>query len=249
MNAVSTLALLSVLGSASSMLAQSIALDTFGPNNSYNTLLSLSVRGPNSPSGPPVATAHMFEAQATGGVTQIVTALRHGSGDNNYTFQIRTGNPNIVGPAIGSWANLQGGPTQDPIITIPADGMTMLTQGQTYFLVVIAHGSATGHWHRNNQGISNYWATSSNGGGTFFFVNGSELPAIRITLDGPPPCYPDCDTQTGPGVLDIFDFLCFGNRFSANDPYACDCDTSTGQGVCDIFDFLCFGNEFNAGCP
>jgi hypothetical protein len=62
-------------------------------------------------------------------------------------------------------------------------------------------------------------------------------------------CYPDCDTGGGPGVLDIFDFLCFGNRFTANDPYACDCDTSTGLGVCDIFDFLCFGNAFNAGCP
>ena len=62
-------------------------------------------------------------------------------------------------------------------------------------------------------------------------------------------CYADCDTSTGVGVLDIFDFLCFGNRFSSNDPYACDCDTSTGVGVCDIFDFLCFGNEFNAGCP
>jgi hypothetical protein len=62
-------------------------------------------------------------------------------------------------------------------------------------------------------------------------------------------CYPDCDTQTGPGVLDIFDFLCFGNRFSFGDPYACDCDTTTGPGLCDIFDFLCFGNAFNAGCP
>jgi hypothetical protein len=62
-------------------------------------------------------------------------------------------------------------------------------------------------------------------------------------------CYPDCDTQTGIGVLDIFDFLCFGNRFTANDPYACDCDVSTGMGVCDIFDFLCFGNAFTAGCP
>ena len=62
-------------------------------------------------------------------------------------------------------------------------------------------------------------------------------------------CYADCDMQAGPGVLDIFDFLCFGNRFAAGDPYACDCDTSTGLGVCDIFDFLCFGNEFNNGCP
>ena len=62
-------------------------------------------------------------------------------------------------------------------------------------------------------------------------------------------CYADCDISTGTGILDIFDFLCFGNRFAANDPYACDCDTSTGPGVCDIFDFLCFGNAFEAGCP
>ena len=53
----------------------------------------------------------------------------------------------------------------------------------------------------------------------------------------------------GPGVCDIFDFLCFASKFAANDPYACDCDLTTGPGVCDIFDFLCFGNAFNKGCP
>lgn len=62
-------------------------------------------------------------------------------------------------------------------------------------------------------------------------------------------CYADCDQTTGPGVLDIFDFLCFGNKFDQRDPYACDCDLSTGPGVCDIFDFLCFGNAFSQGCP
>ena len=64
----------------------------------------------------------------------------------------------------------------------------------------------------------------------------------------PETCYADCDRSTGVGVLDIFDFLCFGNLFSTGDPYACDCDTTTGLGVCDIFDFLCFGNAFNTGC-
>ncbi len=77
-------------------------------------------------------------------------------------------------------------------------------------------------------------------------VNGFYGPSFVIGEGG---CYADCDTSTGVGVLDIFDFLCFGNRFDAGDPYACDCDTSTGMGVCDIFDFLCFGNAFNAGCP
>ena len=79
---------------------------------------------------------------------------------------------------------------------------------------------------------------------------GGHIMHDDMELDiGPAACYADCDTTTGVGVLDIFDFLCFGNRFSAGDPYACDCDTTTGPGVCDIFDFLCFGNAFNAGCP
>ena len=62
-------------------------------------------------------------------------------------------------------------------------------------------------------------------------------------------CYADCDQSTGIGVLDIFDFLCFGNAFAVGEPYACNCDLSTGPNTCDIFDFLCFGNAFAAGCP
>jgi hypothetical protein len=67
-------------------------------------------------------------------------------------------------------------------------------------------------------------------------------------IPDPCECYPDCDMASGPGILDIFDFLCFGNKFDAGDPYACDCDLTTGPGVCDIFDFLCFGNAFDMGC-
>lgn len=66
---------------------------------------------------------------------------------------------------------------------------------------------------------------------------------------GEVPCYADCDPSTGPGVLDIFDFLCFQQRFVGGDPSACDCDTSSGPGVCDVFDFLCFQDAFVAGCP
>ena len=61
--------------------------------------------------------------------------------------------------------------------------------------------------------------------------------------------HPDCDLSSGPGVLDIFDFLCFQNSFVIGEKYACDCDTSTGFGVCDVFDFLCFQSAFVAGCP
>ncbi len=51
----------------------------------------------------------------------------------------------------------------------------------------------------------------------------------------------DCD---GSGQLDLFDFLCFNNRFVAELEYA-DCD---GDGKFDLFDFLCFVNVFNSGC-
>jgi hypothetical protein len=54
-------------------------------------------------------------------------------------------------------------------------------------------------------------------------------------------CYPDCD---GSGALDIFDFLCYQNLFSAGEPRA-DCD---GSGRLDFFDFLCFQNAFEDGC-
>ncbi len=75
------------------------------------------------------------------------------------------------------------------------------------------------------------------------------VDAFRVVTVECDECYADCDQSTGQGVLDIFDFLCFGNRFDQGDPYACDCDVSTGPGTCDIFDFLCFGNAFNVGCP
>ncbi len=61
-------------------------------------------------------------------------------------------------------------------------------------------------------------------------------------------CFADCDVTTGPGVLDVFDFLCWLNEYFRETPYACECDLSTGPGVCDIFDYVCFGNAFSAGC-
>ncbi len=87
-------------------------------------------------------------------------------------------------------------------------------------------------------------STPSVAGGQLFAFGPGGLHAF-----GEVDCYADCDVSTGVGVLDIFDFLCFSNRFSLGEAYACDCDVSTGPGVCDIFDFLCFSNAFANGCP
>jgi Beta-propeller repeat len=62
-------------------------------------------------------------------------------------------------------------------------------------------------------------------------------------------CYADCDTSTGVGVLDVFDYLCFQEAFINKEPFACDCDAVRGSGVCDIWDFICFGDAFVTGCP
>ena len=87
-------------------------------------------------------------------------------------------------------------------------------------------------------------------GGAFLWAGGIYTPGLaRWGCPLTPPCLADCDFSTGFGTLDVFDFLCFLNRFHAEAPYACDCDVSTGDNVCDIFDFLCYGQRFQAGCP
>jgi choice-of-anchor B domain-containing protein len=68
------------------------------------------------------------------------------------------------------------------------------------------------------------------------------LYVLRMESTG---CYPDCDTTSGAGVLDVFDFLCFQDKFVSADPYA-DCD---GNSTFDVFDFLCFQDAFTTGCP
>ncbi len=61
-------------------------------------------------------------------------------------------------------------------------------------------------------------------------------------------CAADLDQSTGCGVLDVFDFLEFSNKYAASNPIACNWDLSTGPGHCDMFDFLHFLSDFYAGC-
>ena len=107
-------------------------------------------------------------------------------------------------------------------------------------------------WHAMDEGAGYYVEALASYNGDLFvggsFSTAGGMASSNWARWGCRPCYADCDESTGRGVLDIFDFLCFGNAFAANDPYACDCDLATGPGVCDIFDFLCFGNAFHGGC-
>jgi hypothetical protein len=71
-------------------------------------------------------------------------------------------------------------------------------------------------------------------------VNGVPVPGTA--------CYANCDGSTTPPILNVADFGCFINRFTAGDSYA-NCDNSTTPPVLNVLDFSCFINQFNAGCP
>jgi hypothetical protein len=82
-------------------------------------------------------------------------------------------------------------------------------------------------------------------------VGGLGLVQDLLIVPAPPPpgpCYANCDGSTTQPVLTINDFVCFINRFVANDPYA-NCDGSTAEPVLNVLDFLCFLRAFGEGCP
>jgi hypothetical protein len=66
---------------------------------------------------------------------------------------------------------------------------------------------------------------------------------------GTPPstCYPNCDQSTTAPFLNVLDFNCFLNKFTAGDSYA-NCDNSTTPPILNVLDFNCFLNRFTAGC-
>jgi len=72
-----------------------------------------------------------------------------------------------------------------------------------------------------------------------FVINGSTGGAA---------CYANCDNSTVAPVLNVLDFNCFLNQFSAGASYA-NCDNSTVVPVLNVLDFNCFLNRFSAGCP
>jgi hypothetical protein len=61
-------------------------------------------------------------------------------------------------------------------------------------------------------------------------------------------CYANCDSSTTEPVLNVLDFNCFLNQFSAGASYA-NCDGSTVEPTLNVLDFNCFLNRFSGGCP
>jgi hypothetical protein len=81
-------------------------------------------------------------------------------------------------------------------------------------------------------------------------ANASGIAIFAATLSYPAgqACYANCDGSTQPPILNVLDFNCFLNAFSAGASYA-NCDNSTQPPVLNVLDFNCFLNRFSAGCP
>ena len=182
-------------------------------------------------------------------VPTVIGSILYGNSPNQIFVDASGGQPDV------SYSNIEGGwpgtgnLADDPNLVDPSGGDFRLASGSPCIDAA------------DNTALPAFITTDLDGNPRFLDdptmpnvgipggTGGNAIADMGCYESQTPGCYADCDTTTGQGVLDIFDFLCFGNRFAANDPYACDCDTSTGLGVCDIFDFLCFGNAFSAGCP
>lgn len=61
-------------------------------------------------------------------------------------------------------------------------------------------------------------------------------------------CYANCDGSTFPPILNANDFLCFLNRYAADDVTYANCDNSTFPPLLNANDFNCFLNKYAAGC-
>lgn len=79
------------------------------------------------------------------------------------------------------------------------------------------------------------------GDGFFPMTNSGDADWDWLEVGQDPACRADCEDD---GDLDIFDYLCFLNRFVDKDPYA----DFEGDGDWDIFDFLAFQGAFSLGC-
>jgi hypothetical protein len=128
-------------------------------------------------------------------------------------------------------------------------------QGGDLLLMVRHTGSGVGSgnldWVASSFGasggqaiaVSSYTSNTGWGGGG----NGGAI-VVQFTFETPSACYANCDNSTTAPVLNVLDFNCFLNQFSAGASYA-NCDSSTTEPVLNVLDFNCFLNRFSAGCP
>jgi hypothetical protein len=140
------------------------------------------------------------------------------------------------------------------------DWQTATNNNGAHFTPLMSTKAVRGSMVRNAlQQLTNFdWQPITDAAGLTMCGAGQlfqELPfEIRGTVSGShspncgqPTCYANCDGSTTVPFLNVLDFNCFLNRFSAGASYA-NCDNSTTPPVLNVLDFNCFLNKFSAGC-
>ncbi|MCB9859705.1 MAG: hypothetical protein H6815_04560 [Phycisphaeraceae bacterium] len=166
-------------------------------------------------------------------------------------LQSSTTRASLWSGSAASWVNLHPSSEHESIVYAARRGYQA---GSTTDLNMLEHaavwqGDAASWLDLHSFLPANYnesCATTISFSGRLLFIGGwarnsatGQREAVFWTRDA---CYADC---AGGITLDIFDYICFGNAYNAQDPYA-DCD---GSGALNIFDYICFGNAYAAGCP
>jgi hypothetical protein len=163
---------------------------------------------------------------------------------------------------IAAWISSPG----PVVVTSPAPQVSC-PGGQAMFTVRPAAGAfPTYQWRRDGAPLAN--------GDTGFGSTVSGATSITLTLSGVTRrdlgsydvvvssacgsatsapatlgwCYANCDCSSASPALNVLDFNCFLNRFTAGSELA-NCDNSTTAPALNVLDFNCFLNQFTAGCP
>lgn len=165
----------------------------------------------------------------------VALGHRHGIG-------IRTGDSTIEGKLV-VWTYYDSPPStnHDPygnIANQPSGRFMSVMGGYTHCSAVTEYHEAV-TWGGNS--CSQFPAPSGN---NFISVGLGQSSQMTVAQTQGASCYANCDGSTVPPILTVNDFICFGNRFAAGDPY-CDCD---GVGGLSANDFQCFNNKYAAGC-
>lgn len=153
------------------------------------------------------------------------------------------------------------------ILSPPAGQFTMVSAGPS-FAVGIRDDGTLAAWCASGGGVLNvpsgtfvevsagdeYGMARRPDGTVATWSGGTTLPRAYSTIAsgvqyqvGIATCYPNCDGSAASPTLNVADFTCFLQKFSAGEPYA-NCDASTRAPVLNVSDFTCFLQKFALGC-
>lgn len=234
---------------AANPVINNLDLELIGPGGTYKG--NVFTGGQSAPGGTADAKNNvevvLLSAPPAGAYTVTIKATAVNQGKQGYAM-VATGD---LGPAC----------VLASIASQPLNQSVALGDPALFYVTATGTAPITYHWRRNGielfDNIRITGSSTSNllispvqmsDGGVYDVVvsNGCGVQtssgATLLVL-----CYANCDNSTTPPILNIFDYVCFLNRFSAGNS-AANCDASTTVPLLTVSDFTCFLNRFAAGC-